>query len=67
MFTVIDSPLFQVSVNSQNEAINKPFSIKEITLLIKKLKNNKASGVDNVINEFFKYCYHDCIQIIVDF
>ena len=67
VFTVIDSPLCQVSVNSQNEAINKPFSVEEITLAIKKLKNNKASGVDNIINEFFKYCPHDCIQIIVDF
>ena len=35
VFTVIDAPLFQVSVNSQNEAINKPFSIDEITLSIK--------------------------------
>ena len=25
------------------------------------------SGVDNIIKEFFKYCHHDCIQIIVDF
>ena len=67
VFTVIDSPLCQVSVNSQNEAINNPFSIEEITLSINKLKNNKACGVDNVINLFFKYCHHDCIQIIVDF
>ena len=38
VFTVIDSPLFQVFVNSHNDAINKLFSIKEITLSIKKTK-----------------------------
>ena len=41
MFTVIDSPLCQVSVNSQNEAINKPFSIEEIALSIKINKKGK--------------------------
>ena len=27
----------------------------------------KASGVDNVLNEFFKHCHNDCFHIIVDF
>ena len=51
----------------ENEAINRPFSLEEVELAIRKLKNNKASGVDNVINEFFKHCHNDCIKIIVDF
>ena len=42
VFTVIDSPLCQVSVNSQNEAINKPFSVEEITLAIKKTKEQQS-------------------------
>ena len=50
-----------------SEAINRPFSLEEVKLAIRKLKNNKVSGVDNVINEFFKHCHNDCIQIIVDF
>ena len=29
VFTIIDSPLCQVSVNSQNEAINKTFSLED--------------------------------------
>ena len=65
MFTDADPALLQVSVNSQNEAINKPFSREEITLSIKKLKYNKASDVDNVI--CFKYCHYNCIHIIVDY
>ena len=39
----------------------------EITAAIKLLKNNKACGVDNVINDFFKYCNNDCLELIVDF
>ena len=31
------------------------------------MKNNKASGADNVINEFFKHCHSDCLLIITDF
>ena len=50
-----------------------PFSEEEyrkgvaIKSSIKKLKNNKISGVDNVVNEFFKYAHTDCIQLTVDF
>ena len=37
VFTVIDSPLYQVSVNSQYEAINKPFSIENLQIQIQNL------------------------------
>ena len=33
---------------------------------IQLLKNNKACGIVNVINEFFKHC-NDCLGTIVDF
>ena len=39
----------------------------EIRAAIKQLKNNKACGLDKIINEFFKYCHNDCIPLIVDF
>ena len=59
--------LYDPAITLENEAINQPFSLEEVKLAIRKLKNNKASGVDNGINEFFKHCHNDCIQIIVDF
>ena len=31
------------------------------------LKNIKLPGADYMINEFFKHCHIDCINIIVDF
>ena len=55
---------FQVSTN---DAINQQFSIMEIKYEIKQLKTNKASGTDSIINEFFKNCHIDCLQIITDF
>ena len=33
---------------------------------IKLFKENKTGGAVNTINEFFKHCHIDCINIIVD-
>ena len=38
-----------------DEILNNDFTIIEINKLINKLKNNKSSGIDNIINEFLKY------------
>ena len=38
-----------------DEILNNNFTIIELNKLINKLKNNKASGIDNLINEFLKY------------
>ena len=48
-----------------NDVINQPFSLDEIKIAIKKFK--KASGVDNVLNEFIKYCHVDCLKLLVDY
>ena len=39
----------------------------KIKIAIKKIINNKASGVDNVLNEFIKYCHVDCLKLLVDY
>ena len=55
----------------ENEQINKPFTKKEILEVIQKLKNNKACGVDNIINEFIKCCplviYDILVMILILF
>ena len=38
-----------------DEILNNDFTIIELNKLINKLKNNKASGIDNIINEFLKH------------
>ena len=38
-----------------DEILNNNFTIIELNKLINKLKNNKSSGIDNIINEFLKY------------
>ena len=35
--------------------LDKPFTTQEITKAIKKLKSHKSSGIDQIINEFFKH------------
>ena len=39
-----------------NEEINKAVTTEEILSTIKKLKNHKACGLDNILNEYFKNC-----------
>ena len=67
MFTGAVPQLVDTSTFPEYNVINQPFTMPEITAEIKLLKNNMACGVDNVINEFFKYCNNDCLELIVDF
>ena len=39
-----------------NEILNASISIEELRNEVRKLKRNKSSGVDNIINEFLKTC-----------
>ena len=51
----------------ENDKINHYFTRAEILNVIKKLKNNKACGVDNIINEFLKNCpinIYDILEMI---
>ena len=47
-------PLDNVNFEQLNEGINTYISQEEILSCIKKLKNNKASGEDHIINEYIK-------------
>ena len=51
--------------HSINEYINRPFEEKEVLEQIKKLKNNKASGIDQVINKFIKNSPDNMVHLIV--
>ena len=44
----------QISLEGEG-LLNNDFTYTEIDNLINKLKNNKSTGVDNIINEFIKY------------
>ena len=50
-----------------HDVINQPFSLDEIKIAINKINNNKASGVDTVLNGFIKYCHVDCLKLLVDY
>ena len=49
-----DDIILQRSNLSENNAINQPFTEEEVCKQIKKLKNNKAAGIDDILNEFIK-------------
>jgi hypothetical protein len=50
-----------------NEFINNPICIEEVIKAKNKLKNNKACGPDNIINEFLKYCPDMALEVICKF
>ena len=49
-----------------NEQINVPFSEEEIKKAINKLKNNKASGIDSILNEYLKALSHIISPLLVN-
>ena len=58
-------PRDAASEGTINEDLNSEFSYSDITACIKKLKNNKSSGIDNIINEYLKNCPDSVILLIV--
>ena len=48
-----------------DEELNKDFTYAEIINLINKLKNNKSSGIDNIINEFIKFSPNEFKLLLV--
>ena len=48
-----------------NEDINVNFTLSEVQVQIRKLKNRKACGIDNIINEFLKNCPTNIVEIVV--
>ena len=63
-----ENVLTDTCVNSDpTDEINGPFTFEEICKIRKKLKNSKSGGVDNILNEFLKYCPIDCIHLLCRF
>jgi hypothetical protein len=50
--------------NTTNEFINNAFIENEILITMKKLKNNKSCGYDNIVNEFFLNCPLNAVSLI---
>jgi hypothetical protein len=51
--------------DDENVYINDKFTKPEIVYQIMKLKNNKACGMDHIINEYLKNCPISMIELIV--
>ena len=56
------------ATNNINEEINSRITENEIKSTIKNLKNNKASGIDLILNEHLKSLAHfSCISKFIQF
>lgn len=53
--------------NQTNSELNQPFELEELTNVIKKLKKNKASGLDRINNEMLKHAPKAILTIILRF
>jgi len=63
--TADDVPFKLQDINiSQNEELNLPFTLEEVRQAANKLKSNKASGIDHIINEFLKNSPMEMFQVL---
>ena len=49
-----------------NDELNASFTTKEIADVIKKLKNNKACGIDLIRHECIKNCSNDMLEVVTN-
>ena len=64
---MLDNPDFSQFDLVQNDDLNKPILQEEVIRQIKKLKNNKASGVDLIVNEYLKNSSKSLLCVITRF
>ena len=50
-----------------NPNINKNFSVEEVTACLKKMRNGKSAGHDNVFPEFLKYAHEKVMTLLTRF
>ena len=50
-----------------DDNLDFPVTLEEVELMIKKLKNSKACGIDKVRNEYLKSCSVDMLEVLVRF
>ncbi len=53
-------------INPENEFINQPFSQDEVNRAIRKIKNGKACGPDDIYPEFIKYAPAEATEVFTD-
>ena len=55
------------STDNYNEFLNQPFSPSEIEKCIRKLKNSKSPGKDQILNEYLKLTKDKMLHVYVNF
>ena len=53
--SLIDEILNNIDLNDETQFLNVPITVEEISKCITKLKNSKAPGSDQILNEYIKY------------
>ena len=59
----VDIDFDQISPENINNILNSPITEDEILCAVKNLKNNKASGYDNIVDEHIKHTIHMMMPI----
>ena len=54
-------------LDGENSSLNRLFSQEEVKTCLRKLKNNKACGIDQVINEFLKAAEDKMLDVFTKF
>ena len=60
-----DQEIPLIAENIPSKSLNKPFQMKELLSVIKKMKNKKAEGTDKIANEMIKHFPDKIVDLIL--
>ena len=60
-----DQAIPLITENAPSKSLNKPFKMKELLSVIKKMKNKKAEGTDKIANEMIKNFPDKILSVIL--
>ena len=67
MNNALEAPQVYVTMNDDNDDLNVPITESEIHTCVKKNKNGKSSGCDEIYPEIIKYAHDELILMITTF
>ena len=63
----LEAPQVFVNMNDDNDDLNVPITESEVRFCMKKIKNGKSAGLDDIYPEFIKYVPDELVLMITTF
>ena len=67
MNNALEAPQVSVDINDDNDDLKLPIAESEVRSCMKKIKNGKLAGLDDIYPEFMKYVPDELVLMITTF